>query len=84
MTAASRAVTDANNMTDAQLDALLPAAVRQASRVYWTSVTVARRAAQILTHRILAFVACWTWGLDSTKQVGPKRKRTTDGRRVTC
>jgi SAM-dependent methyltransferase len=34
-------------MTDAQLDALLPAAVRHASAIYWTPAGVARRAAQI-------------------------------------
>src|SRR6188474_547728 len=37
-----------NDMTDAQVDALLPAAARRVSSVYWTSVTVARKSAQIL------------------------------------
>ena len=36
-----------DNMTDAQLDALLPAAMRRVSGMYWTPVRVARRAAQI-------------------------------------
>jgi SAM-dependent methyltransferase len=36
-----------DDMTDPELNALLPAAVREASRVYWTSAAVARRAAQI-------------------------------------
>jgi SAM-dependent methyltransferase len=57
MTAARCVATPADHMTDAELDALLPVAVRRASRVYWTSVAVARRAAQILeahgVHRVL-------------------------------
>lgn len=36
-----------DNATDAQLDALLPRAVRRVSGIYWTPVRVARRAAQI-------------------------------------
>lgn len=42
-----RSVIAVDDMSDAQLDALLPAAAREASRVYWTPVGVARRAAQI-------------------------------------
>jgi len=48
MTVASPAGTAADDMTDAELDALLPVAVRRASRVFWTSVAVARRAAHML------------------------------------
>lgn len=47
MTFASRATTRVDDMTDVDLDTLLPVAVRRASRVYWTSVAVARRAAEI-------------------------------------
>lgn len=36
-----------DNMTDAQLDALLPRAARRVSPMYWTPVRVARRAARI-------------------------------------
>jgi SAM-dependent methyltransferase len=36
-----------DNMTDAQVDALLPATARLVSPMYWTPVRVARRAAQI-------------------------------------
>lgn len=36
-----------DDTSDAQLDALLPRAVRRVSSVYWTPVRVARRAAQI-------------------------------------
>ncbi len=36
-----------DTMTDAQIDALLPPAARRVSRVYWTPVRVARRAALI-------------------------------------
>ena len=36
-----------DDTSDAQLDALLPEAVRRVSSVYWTPVRVARRAAQI-------------------------------------
>lgn len=36
-----------DNMTDAQLDALLPPPARRASSMYWTPVRVARRAAHI-------------------------------------
>lgn len=50
MTSASRATTTADDMTDAELDGLLPVAVRRVSRVYWTSVAVARKAAEILEH----------------------------------
>lgn len=50
MTSASRAATTADDMTDAQLDGFLPVAVRRVSRVYWTSVAVARKAAHILEH----------------------------------
>jgi SAM-dependent methyltransferase len=49
MTAASPAAT-ANDMTDAELDARFPAAVRSVSRVFWTSVGIARRAADLLEH----------------------------------
>jgi SAM-dependent methyltransferase len=37
-----------DSMTDAQLDAFLPPALRLVSGMYWTPVRVARRAAQIL------------------------------------
>lgn len=50
MKAALRTSTAANDMTDAQFDALLPVVVRRVSRVYWTSVDVARKAAQIMEH----------------------------------
>ncbi|HSO32786.1 MAG TPA: methyltransferase domain-containing protein [Labilithrix sp.] len=44
----ARAAAAVHDMTDAQFDALLPVAARQASRIYWTSVAIARRAARIL------------------------------------
>lgn len=44
---ASSLATAIDTMTDAQLDALLPPAMRRVSGVYWTPVRVARRAAQI-------------------------------------
>lgn len=38
----------ADEMTDAELDALFPASVRRVSPAYWTSVAIARRAAEML------------------------------------